>query len=236
MHCLTMLLLLIATLFIEDARAQTQPSDPRIGLLENALRQEPASLVRRCDLTRALLERYRHTAEPALLTRAAELLTALREQAPDNFEAQKLKAWETLLRGRTAQALPLILALHKKMPDDLELYGYLVEAHTKLGQLDQAEHQANWMLRLRPQHPDTLRRAAELRERFGDAEGALLMWNDLYRRTPPIQSLDRAYILARVARLIKASNPERAKAVAAESLRIAPDSQEARNAVQEVSE
>ncbi len=236
MHCLTTLLLLIAMLFIEDARAQTQPSDPRIGLLETALRQEPASLVRRCDLTRALLERYRHTAEPALLARAAELLTALREQAPDSFEAQKLKAWETLLRGRTAQALPLILALHKKMPDDLELYGYLVEAYTKLGQLDQAEHQANWMLRLRPQHPDTLRRAAELRERFGDSEGALLMWNDLYRRTPPIQSLDRAYILARVARLIKASNPERAKAVAAESLRIAPNSQEARNAVQEVSE
>lgn len=236
MHCLTLLVPLMAALFAVEARPQAQPSDPRIGLLESALRNEPASLVRRCDLTRALLERYRHTAEPALLSRAAELLTALLEQAPDNFEAQKLKAWETLLRGRTEQALPLALALHKKMPDDLELYGYLVEAYMKLGKLDQAEQEANWMLRLRPEHPDTLRRAAELRERFGDAEGALLLWNDLYRRTPQVQSLDRAYILARVARLMKPSNPARAKAVAAESLRIAPDSQEARKAVQEVSE
>jgi len=130
----------------------------------------------------------------------------------------------------------LSLTLNKQMPDDVEIYGYMVEAYARLGKLEQAEQQANWMLRLRPENRDSIRCAAELRERFGDAEGALQMWNDLYRRTPETLVYDRSLALARIAQLMKKSNPARAKVVAAESLRLAPDSLAAKKAVAEVSE
>lgn len=236
MNRLTVLVLMTAALIAGDARAEAQPSDSRIALLESSLSKEPASLVRRCDLIRALLGQYRHTGEPALLLRAERHVAAALHQDGSYFEAKKMQAWAWLLSGRAEQALQAALALNRKMPDDVEVYGYLVDAYLALGKLEQAEEQANWMLRLRAENPATLRAVAELRERLGDAEGALMMWNDLYRRTAQTLVLDRAYVLARVAQLMKKTHPARAKVVAAESLRMAPDSLAAKKAVAEVGE
>lgn len=236
MNWLTLLVLSSAGLIAGDARPQTQPSTSRIGLLESSLEKEPASQVRRSDLMRALLDRYRHTGEPALLVSAERHVAEALRQDAANFDAKKMQAWAALLGGRTEQALQLASVLNRQMPDDVEIYGYVVEAYSMLGKLEQAEQQANWMLRLRPESRDSIRCAAELRERFGDAEGALQMWNDLYRRTPETLVYDRSLALARIAQLMKKSNPVRAKVVAAESLRLAPDSLAAKKAVAEVSE
>lgn len=221
MNWLTLLVLLSNALIAGDARAETQSS---------------LSPVRRCDQIRALLGQYRHTGERALLVAANGQIASALQQDSSYFELKKMEAWSALLSGRTEQGLQMALVLNRKMPDDLEIYGYLVDAYAMIGKLEQAEEQANWMLRLRPESVESLRRAAELRERFGDGEGALQMWNDLYRRTPETLARERAYVLARIAQLMKKSNPKRAKVVAAESLRLAPDSLEAKKAVAEVSE
>ncbi|MBL8176316.1 MAG: hypothetical protein JNK48_16695 [Bryobacterales bacterium] len=236
MNWLTLLVPMSAALIAGDARGQGQPSDSRIAIVESSLDQEPASLVRRCDSIRALLGEYRHTGKPALFVRAERLIAAALAQDSEYFEAKKMQAWALLLGGKTEQGLTAALALNKKMPDDVEVYGYLVDAYSALGKLEQAEEQANWMLRLRAENTETLRRVAELRERFGDTEGAVLAWNDLYRRIPETLGRDRAYVLARVAMAMKKTNPKRAKVVAAESLRMAPDSMMAKKAVAEVSE
>lgn len=236
MNWLTLLVLSSAGLIAGDARPEAQPSTSRIGLLESSLEKEPASQVRRSDLMRALLDRYRHTGEPALLVSAERHIAMALRQDATNFDARKMQAWAALLGGRPEQALQLSLMLNKQMPDNVEIYGYMVEAYAMLGKLEQAEQQANWMLRLRPENRDSIRCAAELRERFGDAEGALQMWNDLYRRTPETLVYDRSFALARIAQLMKKSNPVRAKVVAAESLRLTPDSMAAKKAVAEVTE
>lgn len=200
------------------------------------LAQPSAGLVQRCDLIRDRLDRFRHTGDAELLSAARRDLQEAAQQDPVNFEVKKLEVWAAILDGHHEQGLELALALNKRMPDDLEVYGYLVDAYRKLGKLDLAEAQATWMLRLRPENRETLRRVAQLRESFADFEGALQMWNNFYRRTPAMLALDRAYALARIAHLMAPSNRQRATAIAKEALRIAPTSMEARKVLSEVSE
>ena len=51
------------------------------------------------------------------------------------------------------------------------VYGLLTDANVELGNYNDAETSAQWMLNLRPGNLPALIRAARLRELFGDAEG-----------------------------------------------------------------
>jgi tetratricopeptide (TPR) repeat protein len=207
--------------------------DTHIRLLAASVEKEPASLVRRCDLIEALLDRYRYTGEPALLDQAKEQIAAALKQDPSYFSAKKMEAWAALLDQHYPRALALAKVLNKRMPDDVEVYGYIVDADMALGNPKEAEEQANWMLRLRPENRQAMRRAAELREAFGDTEGAILMLNDIYRRTPVGESLERAWACARIAHLMRKTDPKRAEQLARQALKIAPDSKEAALALAE---
>ncbi len=206
-------------------------SDSRISLLESSLLKEPANLMRRLDLAQAQLDRFRFTGEPALLVQAKSNVATVLEREPDNFIARKLEAFAALLGEDYPAALNLAKALNKKVPDDVEIYGYLSTVYQALGRIKEAENEANWMLRLRPQNRESMRRAAELREAFGDTEGALIMLNDLYKATPQSENLERAYALARIAKLTRPSNPGRAAELAREALKLAPESREAASAL-----
>jgi tetratricopeptide (TPR) repeat protein len=223
-----MMRLLLSTVLIAAALSA---SDSRISLLESSLLKEPANLVRRLDLAQAQLERFRYTSEPALLVQAKSNIRIALEKEPENFIARKLEAFASLLAGEYPEALKLARALNKRVPDDVEIYGYLSTAYQALGRLKEAEHEADWMLRLRPQNRESMRRAADLREAFGDNEGALIMLNDLFKATPASETLERAWALARIARLTRPSNPERAAELAREALKLAPESREAASAV-----
>ena len=59
------------------------------------------------------------------------------------------------------------------MPDDVLVYGFLVDGYTELGRYADAEKAAQWMLDIRPGNVPALTRASHLRELFGDHEGAV---------------------------------------------------------------
>jgi tetratricopeptide (TPR) repeat protein len=177
--------------------------------------------MRHLDRMRTLLDRHRYTREPQLLRQARAGIDAALSRHPGDFNVRKLDLMALLAEERYPQARDAASALLRKAPDDVELYGFFVDAAMVLGAYDEAEKQANWMLRLRPQHRESLRRAAELRAVFGDTEGAVLMLQDLFRFTPAGEPLARAWVLARIADL---ANDRK---IARQALALAPESADA---------
>ncbi|MBI3684477.1 MAG: tetratricopeptide repeat protein [Acidobacteria bacterium] len=214
-----MIWLLSLTLQLAASTEETQPS---------------VNVVRQYDSIHTLLGRYRFTGEPALLSMARKLLESARRQSPEDFGAKKMEAFATLLEGKYDRAVELALPLNRRNPDDVEIYGYLVDSYVKLGRMEEAERQANWMLRLRPQHRESMRRAAELRELVGDADGAVIMLNDMYRLMPESEALERAWVLGKLSHLTLRSNPKRAEQLARKALEIAPKSLEGRRALDQL--
>jgi tetratricopeptide (TPR) repeat protein len=87
------------------------------------------------------------------------------------------------------------------VPDDVLVYGFLTDANAELGNYDEAEKAAQWMLDLRPGNLPGLTRAAYLRELFGDLDGALELMGMAYQSTPPTEVEDRAWILTQMGHL-----------------------------------
>ncbi|MDX1984924.1 MAG: tetratricopeptide repeat protein [Bryobacteraceae bacterium] len=185
------------------------------------------SVPRRLDQALESLQRFRYTAQPQLLEDARRNLAEAAKLDPGHFFLRKLQAWSELLGGNHEKALQLAGILNRQVPDDVEIYGYLAECHIALGDIQEAERQVQWMLRLRPQHHESMRLTAILRERLGDADGAIFTLNDLYQVTSASEPLRRAWILARIARLTAKTNPERAAKLARKALETAPEAAEA---------
>src|SRR4029077_8009337 len=91
---------------------------------------------------------------------------------PADFKTQKIHVWLLLGRHEFPAALEAAKILNKKVPDDILVYGFLVDANAELGNYDAAESAAQWMLNLRPGNLPGMTRAAYLRELFGDVDGA----------------------------------------------------------------
>jgi predicted Zn-dependent protease len=198
-------------------------ADPRIGNAEAIVSAAPADVAKRLDLVHLLLERYRYTFDAAIAGNLRNQLDVILRQSPGNFLGKKYQAFFALLNEDFESTRKLAAPLNRKAPDDIDLYGYLVDAESAFGNYAAAEHHANWMLRLRPENRQAMRRAAELRVVFGDLEGAILMINDLYRFTPKTETLERAWAFGRLAHLTKDGNPERAEKLARQSLTLEPD-------------
>lgn len=144
----------------------------------------------------------RDTADPAYHAKAEEALKKSFEAAPDNFEGLKAKTWLLLGQHRFAEALEMAKNLNRKAPDDLLVYGFLVDANVELGNYADAETAAQWMLDLRPGNAPGLTRAAYLRELYKDYDGALQLMQQSFNRTRPDDKSDRAWILTHIGRLL----------------------------------
>ncbi len=134
----------------------------------------------------------RDTANPVYHAKAEEALANSFEAAPDNFDGLKAKTWLLLGQHRFAEALELAKKLNTKAPDDLLVYGFLVDANVELGNYADAEKAAQWMLDLRPRNAPGLTRAAYLRELYKDFDGALQLMQQSFNRTRPEDKGDRA--------------------------------------------
>jgi predicted Zn-dependent protease len=91
--------------------------------------------------------------------------------------------------------------LNKRVPDDVLVYGFLVDANAELGNYPAAENAAQWMLNLRPGNLPGMTRAAYLRELFGDVDGAYELMDMAYQATVPTETEDRAWILSQMGHL-----------------------------------
>ncbi len=176
------------------------PAQTKITQLELAIAKTPNARLYN-QLAAALCGRARETSDPSFYDRAEGALSKSRELEPANFEAGKIHVWALLGKHEFGEAREEAERLQKRAPDDLFVYGYLVDANVELGDYKQAEEAAQWMLDLRPGNVPGLTRAAYLRELFGDLEGAIEFMNQAYERTPPQEREDLAWIATQLGHL-----------------------------------
>ena len=121
--------------------------------------------------------------------------------SPDNFEGMKVRAWLLLGHHEFAKALEVATRLNKQVPDDITVYGYLVDANAELGNYSAAENAAQWMLNLWPGNIAGLTRGAYLRELYGNLPGAIELMKMAYDATAFQEKEDRAWILTQIAHI-----------------------------------
>ena len=191
------LLLLIATL----ASTIDSPAERKIASATQWIEKDSGSYQARNALALALARRARETGDAAYYRQAEEALEGSFRISPDNFDAARLKVWVLLGRHEFARALEEAERLKARMPDDLLTYAFLTDAHVELGNYDQAEEAAQWLLDLRPGNVAGLTRGAYLRELFGDIDGALEWMLQAFDLTHFNENEDRAWMLTHMGHL-----------------------------------
>jgi tetratricopeptide (TPR) repeat protein len=172
----------------------------------------------------AYARRARETADVQFYGKAEETLKKSFAIAPDNFEGRKVETWLQLGRHQFASALETANQLHKVSPDDVAVYGYIVDANVELGNYRDAIDAAQWMLNLRPGNVPGLTRAAYLRELHGNLAGARELMQMAYDSVPFSESEDRAWILSQMAHLkLVEGDLSEAEKHASEALATFPD-------------
>lgn len=209
--CYACALLLLAASVAPGGEEPLSPAGQKIAWARKAIEANPKNFQAYNELAMSLARRARETSDTAFYEEAAEALGTSFRLAPDNLEGRKTRVWLLLGGHEFAKALDEARALNRQVPDDIQVYGFLVDANMELGNYREAEAAAQWMLDMRPGNIPGLSRAAYLREIFGDIDGALELLDAAYQRTPPSEVEDRAWILSQMAHLqLAAGKPENA--------------------------
>jgi tetratricopeptide (TPR) repeat protein len=202
---------------------QATPAEQKISAARKSIEVDPSRHEPYAELALALARRARETSDPAWYRQAQDALDRSFALAPGNLEAERARIWVLLGQHEFGQALERAQALNRRMPDDLMSYAFLVDANAELGNYEDAEQAAQWLLDLRPGNVAGLTRAAYLRELFGDAEGALQLMQTALQRTPPGEVEERAWLLTHIAHLeLTAGRVEAADMALAQALGLFP--------------
>jgi tetratricopeptide (TPR) repeat protein len=208
---------------VQTAATRT-PAEISIQKAQEQIAKQPNYVPYYANLAMAYARRARETADVGYYAKAEEILDRSRKLDPDNFEVLKVRTLLLLGRHEFAKALEAATALHKRVPDDITVYGYLVDANAELGNYDDAVQAAQWMLNLRPGNIDGLTHAAYLRELHGNLPGAMELLHTAYDSTPFQESEDRAWLLTRMAHLqLLSGNLPEAEMYATSALGLFPD-------------
>jgi tetratricopeptide (TPR) repeat protein len=176
------------------------------------------------DLARALIQLARDSGDASHYAEAQRALAEAALLVPGNLETESIAVAILLGKREFGAALERARALNRKVPDDLAVYGHIVDAASALGKYDEAERAAQWMLDLRSNAVLALTRAAYLREVFGDVDGAIDLMQRVYTRIAPDDIEERAWHLARMARMLAgAGRTAAAEAAALAALSLAPN-------------
>jgi tetratricopeptide (TPR) repeat protein len=181
------------------AAQEESPAQQRIAGAQLQIKADPKKVQAYNELAIGFLRRARETADRTYLKDAdAALAEGLKLDATD-FQLQKTQVALMLSRHEFVQARERATALHRHTPDDVMTYGYLAEANIALGNYQEAETNAQWMMNLRPNNTPALLAGATLRTIFGDAHGAIDFLNRAYSQTSPIEVEDLAWIANQIA-------------------------------------
>jgi tetratricopeptide (TPR) repeat protein len=183
------------------AEAPASPAELKMDQARRVIERAPGEARGYAQLAMALARRARETADPAYYAQGEEATEKALARAPGDFEARKARVWLWLGRHEFARARDEARALNRIAPDDVQVYGFLVDACAELGEYAEAEQAAQWMLDLRPGNVPGLTRAAYLRETFGDLDGALELMASAWQQTPATEREDRAWLLTQIGHL-----------------------------------
>ena len=209
-----LLSVIMTTALATLAIAQNQTGTPNVGLTpaeqsiaaaRKAISDRPTEYAGYNLLATAQVRRAQETSDVSFYSQAEDAVKKSLEIAPKNFETEKIQVSILLGEHEYPAALEAAKALNQRVPDDVMVYGFLIDADVELGNYSDAENAAQWMLNLRPGNLPALTRAARLRELFGDAEGAYELMDLAYQSTPQTETLGRAAILTQMGDLRLAS-------------------------------
>src|SRR5436305_5576722 len=197
------LLVSLCIILAQSAHSQTSlsPAEQGMAAARRLIEKNPKNFEAYNALALALSRRARETSDVTFYAQAQDALGKSFEISPENFDG-KMSAFMLIhSRHEFPAALEKAKELNKKAPDDVMLYGFLTDANVEIGNYDDAEKAAQWMLDLRPGNLPGTTRAAYLRELFGDIDGAVELMNMAYQSTPPNEAEDRAWILSQIGHL-----------------------------------
>jgi tetratricopeptide (TPR) repeat protein len=199
------------------------PAQLRIEAAQKVLLKQPNRYLAYNDLALALIRRARETADDSYYRQAQLAIDNSLRIQPDNFEAEQAHVALLLGEHKYRDALEEALALNHRMPDAVLVWGYMAAADAALGDYDQAEQSAQWMMNLRPGNLPAYLCGAALREDWGDINGALDFLSKALQLTPPLETEESAWILTRMARLEPlAGRPDAAEPLLQQALKIFP--------------
>jgi tetratricopeptide (TPR) repeat protein len=205
-------------------QAVVSSAQQRIAQAQAQIDKDPKRYQAYNQLAMALSRRARETSDVSFYAKADAALAKSFEISPGNLEGQKVQAWILLGKHEFAKAAELARRLNEKWPDDVLVYGYLVDSNVELGNYVVAEEAAQWMLDIRPGNVPGLTRAAYLRELFGDVDGSIELMEMAYRQTPPNELEDRAWILTQLAHLrLSTGDVKRAEQMLQQALAFFPN-------------
>jgi tetratricopeptide (TPR) repeat protein len=197
----------------------------RVEVAQKRIQSDPKAFQAYNDLAFALCRWARDSGDSQLYDKAGEALQRSLQLSPGNREALKLQVTVLLGKRQFAEALKLASDLQIHNHDDIGLWGLLVDANIGIGNLDEAERDAQWILDLRSGSSLGFTKAACLRELFGDPEGAAEFFDEAARRTSPADLDERAWLIVQNARMqLKLGNPQQAEELLKQALKVFPDS------------
>jgi tetratricopeptide (TPR) repeat protein len=177
------------------------PAETAIQQALGNIQKQPGQYAYYNDLAMAYARRARETSDAGFNAKAEEALRKSFAISPGNFEGLKVETWLQLGRHEFAGALETATKLNKTAPDDLAVYGYLVDANVELGNYKEAIAAAQWMLNLREGNVPGLTRAAYLRELHGNLSGAVELMLTAFNSLPMAETENRAWILSQISHL-----------------------------------
>jgi tetratricopeptide (TPR) repeat protein len=210
----------------QQAPSPVSYADQRIVAARKDITANPKGFQTYNDLASALCRKARDTSDLSLYKEAGAAVERSLQLSPGNYDALKLQVAVLLGEHEFHQALASAQQLNRKVPDDIAVWAFLVDANAALGNYKEAERDAQWILDLRRASALGFEKAAGLRELFGDKEGAVEFYGEALTRTAESDLDQRAWLITQKARLTLAmGNPKGASDTLAAALRLFPDSQ-----------
>ena len=205
------------------AAGEDTPAIRKIEQARKAIAAKPAQAEPYNELAQALAGRARETGDTGYYVQAQQAIDQAVRLSPDNLDSEKASIRVLLGQQEFGQALERARALNKKVPDDVLVYGFIVDAASETGLYAEAERAVQWMLDLRSGNIAGLMRAAYMREMFGDVDGATELMQAALQRLPPHETEERAWTMNRIAHLrLAAGKPAEAEPFAREALALFP--------------
>jgi tetratricopeptide (TPR) repeat protein len=207
-----------------DEGPSPSPAELRIAGAQKVLEKQPNRYQAYNDLAMAFVRRARETGDNSYYERARQAVASSLRIEPENFEAEQAQVDLLLAEHNYRPALEQARALNHRMLDAVLIWGYMAEAEAALGDYKQAEDDAQWMMNLRPGNLPAYLTGADLRHDWGDSDGAEEYLSKALQQTPPFETEETAWILTRMARLLRQSGrADAAEALLQKALKAFPD-------------
>jgi tetratricopeptide (TPR) repeat protein len=211
------------------------PAEFAIQNAQAEIAQHPDYFTSYNHLAMAYARRARETDDMSLFAKAEEAVKKSLALSPENYDARKAGVVVLLGRHEWSAARDSARKLNKQTPDDVAIYGYIVDADVALGDFKDAVEETQWMLNLRPGNEAGLIRAGRLRELYKDYNGALQVLQMAYDATPFAEREERAWVLVQMARVdLESGDSRNAEAAANEALVLFPGYPPARSLQDEI--